>query len=445
MLNIFLFEILKYALKVENINILTLGCSKNRVDSEVLMKQLAENGYNVAHEADDLEFNTDIIIINTCGFIGDAKEESIETILNYIEVKEDGIIDKIIVFGCLSERYKKELKKEIPEVDAWFGKFELAEMLKYFKSKEKPFIPNRILTTPSHYAYLKISEGCDRTCSFCAIPLITGKHKSKTIEQLVAETQSLVKMGVKEIILIAQELSYYGIDIYKKQMLAPLMDELAQIQGVEWLRIHYTYPASFPFDILPVMAKHKNICNYMDIALQHISNNMLSLMKRNVTKAETYNLISEFRKQVPNINLRTTLLVGHPGETEQDFEELKQFVKDIRFERLGVFEYSHEEQTYAYNNYNDDVPADVKAARAAEIMDIQQQISLELNTQKIGETCKVLIDRKEGVYYIGRTEYDSPEVDTEVLINSDKKLQIGKFVFVKIIDADEFDLFADTI
>jgi ribosomal protein S12 methylthiotransferase len=428
----------------KKVNIFTLGCSKNRVDTEVLMKQLVDNGFVVDHESPNEDFN--YILINTCGFIGDAKEESIETILNFTQAKEEGSIDKILVFGCLSERYKDELEKEIPEVDAWFGKFELREMLKYMLVDVQPkLMPNRILTTPNHYAYLKISEGCNRTCSYCAIPNITGKHISRSIEDLVEEAKSLVKMGVKEIILIAQDLSYYGLDNYKKQMLAPLMDELAQIKGVEWLRIHYTYPAKFPMDILPVMAKHKNICNYMDIALQHISDHMLGLMKRNVSKIETYNLINEFRKQVPGITLRTTLLVGHPNETEQDFEELLQFVKDVRFERLGVFEYSHEENTHAFDHYEDNIEADIKADRAAQIMEVQRQISLELNQEKAGKTYKVLIDKKEGDYYIGRTEFDSPEVDDEVLISSKKKIQVGNFAFVEITDADEYDLFAKPV
>jgi len=425
----------------KKVNVFTLGCSKNRVDTEVLMKQLVENDFIVSHESEKEKF--DYVLINTCGFIGDAKEESIETILNFTQAKEQGLIKKIIVFGCLSERYKDELEKEIPEVDAWFGKFQLKELLSYLLVDVKPkLMPSRIITTPSHYAYLKISEGCDRTCSFCAIPKITGSHISRSMESLVEETKSLVKMGVKEVILIAQDLSYYGVDTHKKQMLAPLMDQLAQIPGVEWLRIHYTYPAKFPKDILPIIAKHKNICNYMDIALQHISDNMLSLMKRNINKAQTYQLIQEFRKQVPGITLRTTLLVGHPGETEQDFEELKQFVKDIRFERLGVFEYSNEENTHAFDHYVDDILPEIKAERAAAIMEIQQQISFELNQAKIGNTFKVLIDRREGDYYIGRTEFDSPEVDDEVLISSSKKMQIGTFAFVKITEADEYDLFA---
>jgi ribosomal protein S12 methylthiotransferase len=426
------------------INVITLGCSKNRVDSEVLLKQLEVNGFEVKHEADDEAF--DYVLINTCGFIGDAKEESIETILNFVQAKEEGLIEKLMVFGCLSERYKDELKQEIPEVDAWFGKFELDKMLEALHVNEHmALMPNRILTTPGHYAFLKISEGCNRTCSYCAIPNITGAHISRTMESLVAEAESLVAQGVKEIILIAQDLSYYGIDLYKKQMLAPLMEALANIKDLQWLRIHYTYPAHFPMDILPVMAKYPNICNYMDIALQHISDNMLKLMRRNVTEAETYKLIRQFRDQVPGIALRTTLLVGHPGESEADFEALKTFVKTARFDRLGVFPYSHEEHTYAYAKYTDDISEEVKQQRADEIMEIQQQISLELNQEKIGKQLKVLIDRREGDYYVGRSEFDSPEVDNEILINTSKKLSIGLFKYVKITDADEYDLYAELV
>lgn len=431
-------------MKQKHINIITLGCSKNRVDSEVLMKQLSANGYKVTHESDKEQ--ADYVLINTCGFIGDAKEESIDTILNYAQAKEGGLVEKILVFGCLSERYKQELKDEIPEVDGWFGKFELQAMLKSLKAKEfEDLRPGRILTTPSHYAFLKISEGCNRTCSYCAIPVITGGHKSRTMESLVDETRALVEQGVKEVILIAQDLSYYGRDLYRIPMLAPLMEQLAQIKGLEWLRIHYTYPAQFPMDILPVMAKYPNICNYMDIALQHISDNMLKLMRRKVNKKETYELIQRFRAEVPGIALRTTLLVGHPGETEADFEELKQFVREVRFERLGVFPYSHEENTYAWNHYEDTIPDELKQQRADEIMEIQQQISLELNQERIGSIVKVLIDRREGEYYIGRSEFDSPEVDNEILIKTTKRLQIGTFRQVRIVDADEYDLFAEPV
>jgi ribosomal protein S12 methylthiotransferase len=428
----------------KTVNIFTLGCSKNLVDSEVMMKQLSENGFLVKHESEQEKF--DFVLINTCGFIGDAKEESIETILNFVYSKEQGLVKKIVVFGCLSERYKDELIKEIPEVDAWFGKFELPKMLEYMKASHFPaLMPRRILTTPSHYAYLKISEGCNRTCSFCAIPNITGVHVSRSIESLVEETTSLVASGVKEVILIAQELSNYGMDLYKKQMLATLMEQLAQIKGLIWLRIHYTYPARFPMDIMPVMAKYPNICKYMDIALQHISNPMLKAMKRNISKDETYALIKSFREQVPGISLRTTLMVGHPGETEEDFQELVQFVKDIRFEKLGIFTYSHEENTYAWTNYTDDIPTEIKQQRADEIMNIQRLISEEHNQKVIGKTYKVIIDRREGEYYIGRTEFDSPEVDSEVLISTTKRLAIGSFKEVKITAVDEYDLFATLI
>lgn len=425
---------------MDRINIFTLGCSKNRVDTEVLIKQLQENGFSVDHESPENKHNT--IIINTCGFIGDAKEESIETILNFCEAKSQGLISKVLVFGCLSERHKDELINEIPEVDAWFGKFELENMLKFLGSNPLPDLnPVRTLTTPAHYAFLKISEGCNRTCSFCAIPKITRGHKSRPTEELINEAKQLIKQGVKEIILIAQDLSYYGLDLYKKQMLATLMEELAQLKGLQWLRIHYTYPAHFPYDILPVMAKYSNVCNYMDIALQHVSDNMLSTMRRNISKKETYELIKRFRDEVPGMVLRTTLLTGHPGETEQDFEELKQFVKDVKFERLGVFAYSHEEDTYSYNNYSDDIDQEVKDKRVEELMELQQQISLEYNNNKIGKTFKVLVDRQEGEYFVGRTESDSPEVDGEVLISSSKPLIIGNFYEINITGADEYDLF----
>lgn len=420
------------------INIFTLGCSKNRVDSEVLMRQLKANGFSVAHQSPENNFS--IVIINTCGFIGDAKEESIETILNFAEAKNQGIITKLIVFGCLSERYKEQLITEIPEVDAWFGKFELQKMLQFLGKDKKEVSPFRILTTPTHYAYLKISEGCNRTCSFCAIPQITKKHKSVPVEILIKQAQELIKQGVKEIILIAQDLSFYGRDLYKKPMLANLMEQLAQLKGVYWLRIHYTYPAHFPLDILPIMAKYKNICKYMDIALQHISDNMLKNMRRNISKQQTYNLLATFRAEVPDIALRTTLLVGHPNETQADFEELKQFVHNIAFDRLGVFAYSHEEGTYAHKNYEDNVSEEIKQNRLNEIMDIQSRISLNKNRQKIGKILPVLIDSLENNYYIGRTQSDSPEVDGEVLINSKKPLLIGNFYDIKISDANEYDL-----
>jgi len=429
---------------MDKVNIFTLGCSKNRVDTEVLIKQLQENGFVVDHESP--ENDHDIIIINTCGFIGDAKEESIDTILNFCEAKNQGLISKVLVFGCLSERYKDELISEIPEVDGWFGKFELENMLDFLGSKTLTNLtPVRTLTTPSHYAFLKISEGCDRTCSFCAIPNITKGHKSRPMEGLVEEAKQLINQGVKEIILIAQDLSYYGIDLYKKQMLAPLMEELAQLKGLEWLRIHYTYPAHFPYAILPVMAKYNNVCNYMDIALQHISDNMLKIMRRNISKEETYKLIERFRTEVPGMALRTTLLVGHPGETDEDFEELKQFVQDVKFERLGVFAYSHEEDTYSYNNYSDEIDQNIKDKRVEEIMELQQQISLTHNRNKIGKTFKVIVDRQEGQYFIGRTEHDSPEVDGEVLISAKKPLIMGNFYAINIVDADEYDLYGEPV
>lgn len=428
----------------KTINIVTLGCSKNLVDSEVLMHQLQLNDFTVVHDLNEGEY--DVVMINTCGFIGDAKEESIDTILNYCEAKQEGVIGKVIVFGCLSERYKDELVHEIPEVDGWFGKFELPQMLEYIGARSFPVLmPNRTITTPKHYAFLKISEGCNRSCSFCAIPIITKGHKSKPIEELLEEAKALIKLGVKELIVIAQELSYYGLDLYKKRMLASLLEQLAALEGAVWIRIHYTYPAQFPMDVLAVMAKYDNICAYMDIALQHISTNVLDKMRRNITKEETYQLIDRFRKEVPGIALRTTLLVGHPGETEEDFEELKTFVKDIRFDRLGVFAYSNEENTFAYENYNDDIPQEIKEKRVEEIMEIQQQISLELNEAKIGKVFTVLVDRKEEDYFVGRTFADSPEVDGEVLINYNENINIGSFYKVKINDVDEYDLFGELV
>lgn len=425
----------------KTINLLTMGCSKNRVDSEILMRQLVANGFDVSYEAESGNF--DFVVINTCGFINDAKEESINTILEFAEQKKHRRVGKIVVCGCLSQRYREELKAEIPEVDAWFGKFELKPMLQYFNAEYHCNLqPGRTLTTPSHYAYVKISEGCNRTCSFCAIPNITGSYKSRPKEEILEECRLLVASGVKEIILIAQDLSFYGVDLYKKQCLAELMEQIAEIDGLAWLRIHYTYPAHFPLDVLDVMARHSNICNYLDIALQHISDNMLTRMRRNISKQETYNLVREFRKRVPGLVLRTTLLVGHPDETDQDFAELVDFVKDVRFDRLGVFTYSNEEHTYAFENYTDNVPEDVKQRRMEEIMAIQQQISLEINQKKIGQTIKVLIDRQEGEYFVGRSEGDSPEVDGEVLV-SGANLPIGDFVSVRVTDADEFDLYAE--
>jgi len=429
--------------KLKKINIVTLGCSKNLVDSEVLMKQLSNSGFEVVHDANSNDAGT--VIINTCGFIGDAKEESINMILEFVEMKKKGGISQLYVMGCLSERYKNDLATEIPEVDQFFGKFEMDRILESLQSKiDKQLLVQREITTPKHYAYLKISEGCDRTCSFCIIPQITGKHQSKSIEQIVEEATLLVEQGVKELILIAQDLSYYGIDLYKKRSLDILLDKISDIKGVEWIRLHYLYPANFPFEILPVMKQKSNICNYLDIAFQHISDNMLSKMRRNITKQATYELINNIRTELPDICLRTSLLVGHPGETEQDFEELKQFVSDIQFERMGVFSYSHEEDTYSYRNYEDDISEEIKQARHNELMELQQTISLSKNIEKIGKHFNVIIDRKEGIYYVGRTEFDSPEVDNEILIEH-LHLKLGEFYLVEVVSAGEFDLYCKII
>ena len=423
----------------KKINIITLGCSKNLVDSEVLMGQLKANNVSVTHQSDE---KANIIIINTCGFIEDAKQESIDTIFQFVEAKKNGIIEKVFVMGCLSERYKSTLKNEIPEVDGFFGVNELPEIIDAIGAKyNKGQIENRIITTPSHYAYLKISEGCDRKCSFCAIPLIRGKHISKPIEVIVSEAKSLVSKGVKELILIAQDLTYYGVDIYKKQKLAQLIIELEKIQGVEWIRLHYTYPASFPDDVLDVISKSTKVCSYIDIPLQHISDNILKSMKRGITADGTRKLIDKIRRKIPKIAIRTTMMVGYPGETDKDFSELIDFIQKYKFERLGVFTYSAEEDTFA-DILNDDVPKLLKKQRADKIMEIQEKISFELNNQKVGKTFKVLIDREEGNYYIGRTEFDSPEVDNEVLVEKDDiEIIPGNFYFVKIIKADYFDLY----
>lgn len=425
----------------KKINLLTMGCSKNRVDTEILMRQLEANGFDVYYEAEKGKF--DFVVINTCGFINDAKEESINIILDYAEQKKRHRVGKIVVFGCLSQRYRADLEKELPEVDAWFGKFDLKPMLEYFNSEYFCDLqPRRIITTPSHYAYVKIAEGCNRTCSFCAIPHITGGYKSRPMDDILQECRQLVQSGVKEIILIAQDLSFYGADLYKKPSLAELMDKIADIEGLKWLRIHYTYPAHFPMDVLDVMARHDNICKYLDIALQHISNHMLTQMRRNISKQETYDLVAKFRERVPGLVLRTTLLVGHPDETDEDFDELVEFVSKTRFDRLGVFTYSNEEDTFAYKNYTDNVPEDVKQSRMEKIMEIQQQISLEINEEKIGSVIDVLIDRQEGEFYVGRSQGDSPEVDGEVLVSADE-LPVGEFVKVRVTDADEFDLYAE--
>jgi len=427
----------------KRINVVTMGCSKNLVDSELFLSQMAANGYQVVHDGGPADAR--IVAINTCGFILDAKEESINSILEFVEAKNRGEIDKIFVFGCLTERYKDDLIAEIPEVDGFYGKFQVKKMVEDLKADYKMSLSHqRYQTTPAHYAYLKISEGCDRHCSYCAIPRMTGKHKSISMEELVSEATILAGKGVKELLLIAQDLSYYGIDLYKEQKLAELVQRLASIPGIEWIRLHYAYPAKFPFDLLPVIRENKNIARYLDIALQHCSDNLLKLMRRNITKEETIALIKRIREEVPGIHLRTTLLVGHPGETEEDFEELKAFVREMRFERLGVFPYSHEEDTYAGETYEDSIPQDVKQSRAAEIMAIQQEIALDINRAKIGFVLKVIIDRKEEEYFVGRTEFDSPEVDCEVMVNGEN-IKIGSLYNVKIADAEEFDLYGEIV
>ena len=432
-------------MKRKTIDIITLGCSKNLVDSEQLIRQLKESGYDVTHDSETPK--GDIAVINTCGFIGDAKEESINMILEFAQAKEEGSLEKLFVMGCLSERYLKELAVEIPQVDKFYGKFNWKELLKDLgKSYDQRLQLERTLTTPQHYAYLKISEGCDRKCSYCAIPIITGRHLSKPIEEIIDEVKYLVSQGVKEFQVIAQELTYYGVDLYKKQMLPELIERISDVPGVKWIRLHYAYPAHFPTDLFRVMRERDNVCNYMDIALQHISDNMLEQMQRHVSKEDTYRLIEQFRKEVPGIHLRTTLMVGHPGETEEDFEELKDFVRKTRFDRMGAFTYSEEEGTYAANHYEDSIPQEVKQARLDELMEIQQGISAELSAAKIAKQLKVIIDRVEGDYYIGRTEFDSPEVDPEVLIKHvDSPLVIGNFYQIEVIDADEFDIYGKVI
>ena len=427
------------------IDIITLGCSKNLVDSEKLMRQLEANGYKVTHDSPNPQ--GEIAVINTCGFIGDAKEESINMILEFCEAKEEGRLNKLYVMGCLSERYLKELEVEIPQVDKFYGKFNWNELLADLgKAYHDEIAIERTLTTPKHYAYLKISEGCDRSCAYCAIPIITGKHTSRPMEEIIDEVKLLVSQGVKEFQIIAQELTYYGVDLYKSQKLPELIEKIAQVPGVEWLRLHYAYPTHFPEDLFRVMRENDNVCKYMDIALQHISDNMLTRMRRNVTKSETYELIEKFRREVPGIHLRTTLMVGFPGETEEDFEQLKEFVQKARFDRMGAFAYSEEEGTYAAETYEDSIPQEVKQARLDELMAIQQGISADLSNAKIGQEFKVIIDRKEGDYYIGRTQFDSPEVDPEVLIKADgKRLFNGRFYRVKITNADDFDLFGEVI
>ena len=427
------------------IDIITLGCSKNLVDSEKLMRQLEANGYKVTHDYPHPQ--GEIAVINTCGFIGDAKEESINMILEFCEAKEEGRLKKLYVMGCLSERYLKELEVEIPQVDKFYGKFNWNELLADLgKAYHDEIAIERTLTTPKHYAYLKISEGCDRSCAYCAIPIITGKHVSRPMEEIIDEVKLLVSQGVKEFQIIAQELTYYGIDLYKSQKLPELIEKIAQVPGVEWIRLHYAYPTHFPEDLFRVMRENDNVCKYMDIALQHISDNMLTRMRRNVSKSETYDLIEKFRREVPGIHLRTTLMVGFPGETEEDFEELKEFVQKARFDRMGAFAYSEEEGTYAAETYEDSIPHEVKQARLDELMALQQEISAELSQAKIGQEFKVIIDRKEGEYYIGRTQFDSPEVDPEVLIKAEgKRLFSGRFYRVRITNADDFDLFGEVI
>ncbi len=426
------------SLKQDKVNIITLGCSKNLVDSEVLSGQLLANEIAVVHENKKLDHN--IVVVNTCGFIDKAKEESVNTILDQVALKKKGKLDKVFVTGCLSERYRTDLAKEIPEVDAWFGTLELPFILQEFNADyKKDLLGERLLSTPKHYAYLKISEGCNRTCSFCAIPLMRGKHVSKTIEQVVAEAEGLVAKGVKEVMLIAQELTYYGLDIYKQRELPKLLNALADIKGLEWIRLHYAYPHKFPMDILDVMRERSNICNYLDIPLQHASNNMLKAMKRNITREEMDVLIDDIRAAVPGICIRTTLITGFPGETLEDVEELKTFLQKHRFDRVGIFQYSHEENTSAYD-FEDNIPAEEKERRAQEIMEVQQEISLERNEEKVGRTLKVLIDKREAGRYLGRTEFDSVEVDNEVVINTDKKLVTGSFVNVKITKAYDYDL-----
>ena len=422
--------------KKNKVNLITLGCSKNIVDSEVLLTQLRGNGIDAKHEASG---SSEIVIINTCGFIDRAKEESINTILEYAEKKKKGSIDKLFVTGCLSQRYKEDLSLEIPNVDSWFGTMELPSLLRKLNADFKQeLVGERQITTDAHFAYLKISEGCDRPCSFCAIPLMRGKHVSRTIESLVQEAEFLVSRGVKEIMLIAQDLTFYGLDLYKERRLDSLLNSLADVKGLEWIRLHYAYPSGFPVEVLKTIRERDNICNYLDMPLQHISDNMLKSMRRGINKAKTIELVQKIRREIPGIALRTTLIAGYPGETEEDFEELKSFIQDSRFERLGVFPYSHEEKTHAFD-LADDVPEEVKQERVAEIMEIQQDISFELNQERIGETLRVLIDRKEGESWIGRTEFDSPEVDNEVLVTG-KGLKTGEFSNVKITEATEFDL-----
>jgi len=429
----------------KTIDIISLGCSKNLVDSEMLMGLMEANGYTCTHDSDDPQ--GEIVVINTCGFINDAKEESINTILEFAQAKTEGRIEKLFVMGCLSERYLADLEKEIPEVDGWYGKFNYKQLLKDLEGEQfEACEGHRHITTPKHYTYIKISEGCDRHCAYCAIPLITGKHQSRPMEEILDEVRYLVSQGTKEFNVIAQELTYYGVDIDGQQHIAELIDKMAEIEGVEWIRLHYAYPAHFPWDLLSVMRKHNNVCKYLDIALQHISDNMLTRMKRHVTKKETYDLVERIRREVPDIHLRTTLMVGFPGETQEDFDELIAFTKWARFERMGAFAYSEEEGTYSEQHYEDDVPEDVKQQRLDKLMRVQQRISEEIEAEKVNSIQRVIIDRQEGDYYIGRTQYCSPEVDPEVLIPvTDRWLEIGEFYDVLITDSEEFDIYGITI
>lgn len=429
-------------MKKRRIDIISLGCSKNLVDSERLMRRLSECGFVVCHNSDDVK--GDIVVVNTCGFIGDAKEESINTILSCAEAKNEGRVEQLYVMGCLSERYRDELAKEIPEIDRIYGKYDWEAMVADL-AKANPQIPpyERTITTPPHYSYVKISEGCNRFCAFCAIPLITGKLKSRDMDEILSEVRYLTGKGVKEFNIIAQDLSAYGLDRYRRLALPELVDKMAKIEGAEWIRLHYAYPAQFPFDLLDVMAAHPNVCKYLDIALQHIDNRVLSNMRRHITKEETLTLIDTIRRKVPNIHLRTTLMVGFPGEDEKAFDELKRFVAEARFERMGAFAYCEEDGTYAAKHYADDIPQEVKDRRLAEIMELQEAISLETNRSKIGTTLKVIVDREEPDYFVGRTEFDSPEVDPEVLIKKNEQLRIGKFCQAKITDALPFELMAE--
>ena len=425
----------------KRIDVISLGCSKNLVDSERLLKQLELSGFQAFHNSDNVD--GDIVIINTCGFIGDAKEESINTILTYAEAKNEGRIKELYVMGCLSERYRDDLLAEIPEIDRVYGKFDWVNIVSDIIKRNPATMPyDRVITTPSHYTYLKIAEGCNRFCAFCAIPLITGRYKSRPIEEILEEVRMLVGKGVKEFNVIAQDLSFYGLDIYKRLALPELIDRMAEIDGVKWIRLHYAYPSEFPYEILDVMARHSNVCNYLDIALQHINNDVLKNMRRHITKEETLSLIRTIREKVPGIHIRTTLMVGFPGETEEAFNELKEFVREAKFERMGAFAYCEEDDTYAAKNFSDSIPQEVKESRLEEIMTIQEDVALESNQSKIGKTMTVVIDREEPDYFVGRTEFDSPEVDPEVLIDKDNRLTVGNFYDVEITDALPFELMA---